>query len=460
MPQLVFLISLLLVGCTSSSDDITRILATPEENLKTDTKTTVQYHSVLYYPHQLGLRYPGIIVGVEKSPTKLIARDVDINVSGIEKIDKSERQIRSEIVDNKILYVSHIVEFGPDTDTKACTYYDLYRQDKSEPNEVLIEPCPGTEDIFTAYNSEELDLVYKRSWNAMDTLKETIDTRLRDDQSYTHVIVATMGWNTPQAEAIQNFNSILWNLHASKSDDVPFKPLFIGMTWPSNWESDYWKPIVGGASFGTKARDADELGLTWLGVLLHQTLQDVPDDVEVLMIGHSFGARSMSVAACIGPAIYENETNKVAYNEDLGTLISLQGAYEYKRILGREEDKGDIYLYPDSCPNSTFWSTTSKHDNALKSVIVFGNIYAGDYKAYKNLCEEHDDTPLVNCYVADSQSELSPVVTNGKHNNVNFVNADSIILKNAYKTGGGAHSDIYRKEHGKLIWNILENSSR
>lgn len=459
MHVLLFFLSLILIGCSKNSDVAERILISQEKKLKTDTHTTTQFHSVLYYPHQLGLRFPGIIVGVEKSPTSVVFNEADFNVKALDRVGKTKQQVKKELIDSKVLYVSHIVEFGERSTPKACSWYDLYRQHNDSALQLLIEPCAGSENAFTILNNpNDLNAVYKNSWTAMKSLKTVIDERLKNDKTYTHIIIATMGWNTSQAEAMQNFNSIVNNMYASKPNGRAFNPLFVGVTWPSSWESGMFGPVVTGASFGTKARDADELGLTWLGVILHQVLKDIPEDVEPLLIGHSFGARSMSVAACIGPAIAEKQDGNIVIKKNLGTLVSLQGAYEYKRLLGRDEDKGKIYLYPDSCANTTFWSTTSKYDKALKTVIAWGNIYAGDSKAYNKLCNNQNDN-LVNCYVVDSKSKLKETVTDGKNGNINFINADSIISKQSYNTSGGAHSDIYRIEHGRLIWNILDKSN-
>jgi len=48
----------------------------------------------------------------------------------------------------------------------------------------------------------------------------------------------------------------------------------------------------------------------------------------------------------------------------------------------------------------------------------------------------------------------SPVsVSDFKH--LVYINADELVYQNAYLSGGGAHSDIYRKEHGALIWRLI-----
>ncbi len=462
---IVALFSMVLLGCGSKPD---RVLFQEEKAVGTETNLTMKFHSVLYYPDELGLNYPGFIVGIENGIVDKVSKPEDVLIRDLTSIDRTKKQMTREIVDKKIMYASHIVEFkgseGKPLDN--CTHYDIYRQPKDSKPLPLIKACEGSDSAFVVKDKDEVEIrsTYAQSWQALDSLKRLIDEKLADTSNdYTHVFVVTMGWNTFQNEAIQNFNSILKNLHAAKPDNERFNPLFIGVTWPSRWQSVWADPVFVGASFGTKALDADELGFTWLGVLLHETLKDVPTNIKTVLIGHSFGARSMSVAACIGPAIYRDG---VVPNDDkvrLDVLINLQGAYEHKRITGSYVKdipgvKDDIYYYhyPDHCSGIEFWATTSQHDTALNTVHLWDNVYAGDSDAFAELCES-SDSKRVNCYVADNDSNIVDMGVHGELKNVNFINSDAVIFKNAFNTGGGAHSDIYRFEHGSLIWNMINH---
>lgn len=462
---IVALFSMVLLGCGSNPD---RVLIQEEKAVGTETNLTMKFHSVLYYPDELGLNYPGIIVGIENGIVDKVSKPEDVQIRELTSIGRTKKQMTKEIVDKKIVYVSHIVEFkgteGKPIDN--CTHYDIYRQPKNSKPLPLIKPCENSENAFVVKgkNEDGVRSTYAQSWRALDSLKTLIDEKLADaSNDYTHVFVVTMGWNTLQSEALQNFNSILKNLHAAKPKGERFNPLFIGVTWPSSWESSWVDPIFKGTSFGTKARDADELGFTWLGVLLHETLKDVPTNIKTVLIGHSFGSRSMSVAACIGPAIYRSG---VAVNENkskLDVLINLQGAYEYKRITENyvknkpgEPHNSYYYYFPDHCNGIKFWATTSQYDEAVKTVHLWDNVYAGDSEAFAELCES-GDSKRVNCYVADSDSKIVDMGTQGELKNINFINSDAVIFKNAFNTGGRAHSDIYRLEHGSLIWNMINH---
>lgn len=50
---------------------------------------------------------------------------------------------------------------------------------------------------------------YVRSWDALAFLKTRLREHLRPGHGYSHLVVASMGWNTDQVEAVRNFNSLM-----------------------------------------------------------------------------------------------------------------------------------------------------------------------------------------------------------------------------------------------------------
>ena len=162
--------------------------------------------------------------------------------------------------DGKVLFVSHILQVAKGA-APACAIYNAYAF-QSAPQ--LVAPCWG------ALAADQPSHAYQNSWDALDHLRAALDARLADPTGYSHVLVIAMGWNTGQEEAVRNFNSLT---NAALNAAAPgFKPLVIGVTWPSKWASAWLDPVFKLASFPNKAHDADELGGTWLGVLLHDTL--------------------------------------------------------------------------------------------------------------------------------------------------------------------------------------------
>lgn len=398
------------------------------------------FHSSLYYPRELSLRFDGYIIGIEKSPRNDISSPGDINVMAINDAGLSENDAKNKIVDSKVLYVSHIIKTeGERGGIDNCSIYNAYNQVEHPDIEQLTPPC-APEGLSQPISAKS---AFKNSWRALDQLESSLKNRVTKG-NYTDIVVLTMGWNTVQEEAILNFNSIVTNLKLSATKN--FNPLVVGVTWPSQWESEWFGPVYKFFSFPVKSADADELGLSWLGVLLHKTIPSIQSDLPVTVIGHSFGSRASSVAACIGPAIYrESPSIKLA---KIDNLINLQGAFLSSRLFG-VKDRG--MHYPQSCGHvKNVVLTSSVHDRAMNS--AFWGVYAGDERSYKNLCSHNAE---INCIVAKSDGNIEEPYVKKPASNITYVNADKLIFENAYLSGGGAHSDIYRREHGVLIHKLI-----
>lgn len=431
-----------LSGC-SSLPPAERLLEQQERELNTDGSTTMLFHSAVYYPSEISLAFPGFILGIEKSPVDIIAKNGAIHIKNIPGSGFTKEELKDEVVDKKILYVSHIIEsFGKSYGESNCAHYNAYYRNQISIPKPPIEFCNASE-IYEVRPEN----AYSDSWLAMSKLKELVKARL--DQ-HTHVVVVTMGWNTVQEEAVRNFNSIMRHLKAA-STNGEFNPLFIGVTWPSQWAAKWVEPIVRAVSFPWKAHDADEVGLTWLGVLLHDTLSDI--NKPVVVIGHSFGARATSVAACIGPAIIQEEADRSANDNSIEYLINLQGAFRTNRLLG-EHREGKLQ-YADNCNNvKNIYLTSSKYDTAMDTLFWRKDKYAGDDESYNRYCADGNNETRCGEVGPDGNVRIN----NQSNSNVTYIKADAIINKNSYLSGGDAHSDIYRAEHGVMLWNILSKN--
>lgn len=418
-----------------------RTLQPTEEILHTETDLLIRFHSVLYYPSEISLNFPGYIVGIEKSPTGSIHEDSDSEIitTSVPGTGESGEGFKRRLMDSKIMYVSHVVEnFGLQEGKDNCALYNAYFR-RGDPAPAPIEFCPNIPN-----QQVNLRHAFQNSWQALDTLKERINERLKSDPSYTHIMVVSMGWNTDQEEAIRNFNSIYKNIR--NSSDGAFRPLFIGVTWPSLWENSWMDPFYKLVSYPTKAADADEVGYSWLGVLLHQTLKDLEPQKPIIVVGHSFGARATSMATCVGPAITP-DGNFLPRNK-ISLLINLQGAYSINRFF---EDRGAEMLYPNYCRNANKVAlTSSQYDHAV--AIGIWAPFAGEARTFHKFCREQPH-PRFTCLQTDERGRLEADADDP--NPVIYINADKLIFQNAYKTGGGAHSDIYRRETGALIWNLI-----
>lgn len=433
MRLLSLILTVLLAACSSPSE---HFLQRGETALDTDGSITVQYHSALYYPTEISLRYDGYIVGIEKSAKTRVAKAGDILVQQIVDAGLSKEAAAERLSDSKVMFVSHVIQnFAGVEALRNKAIYSAYQTE--------VEPIP--ECARGEVKSIEFGNSFRNSWSALERLKCHVESRLLRTK-YSHVIVLTMGWNTVQEEAVRNFNSILTNL--DRAYDKEFNPLVIGVTWPSQWNSPWIDPVYKILSFPTKANDADEVGLTWLGVLLHHAIPNTNTTPKVVAIGHSFGSRALSVAACVGPAITEAEsTTKRA---KIHTLINLQGAFQSRRLLGEEEDG---LRFPNRCNNvENFVLTASSKDSAVKSAFWgrFTGLYAGDIDSFSRTC---GSDPSIRCA---SASPDGTIARSRGDSTVTYIDASELITQGVYQTGGGAHSDIYRRPHGTFMKNVIE----
>ena len=433
--------------CSSCSSNNIRTLGQGENDLDTWEDTPIWFHSALYYPSEISLNFPGYIIGIEKSPKDVVSQDGDVNTVVIPNAgNKIGKHIARIGEDDKLLYISHILEnYGDQHSLKSCAHYNAYyREDNPQTHLRFCRPHEVQE-----INPKK---AYVGSWNALDLLKQDIHNKIEKEQNgpYTHIVVGMMGWNTDQEEAIRNFNSVAKNvrLAADKAGAKNFKPLFIGITWPSKWAADWITPIITLFSYGNKADDADEVGFGWLGVLLHDTLRGVPKNLPIVVLGHSFGARVSSMGVCMGPAVVKKKGDSLLPRHTIPLLISLQGAYSMNRYYENQGREG--IFYPESCKHAKHVVlTASIHDEAMdnKSFVPF----VGNETTYQDYCDKKKESEF-DCVTVSSGGVVT-LPNSQKHKT--YINADDLIKYNAYGSGGLAHSDIYRKEMGTMLWNVI-----
>ncbi len=431
----------------ASKPDVNRVLNEAEKELETKTDLLSSFHSAIYYPSEISLDFKGIIVGIEKSPVSLVTNDeFDIKTTNIPNTGETAEGFKKRLVDSKVMYISHIVQnHGNMYGEGNCALYNAYyRENKNIPSSINF--CDDKYKKSVLPNN-----AYKSSWNAIDILKEKVKLEIKNDK-YTHILLISMGWNTAQNEAIRNFNSIVKNIKKS-SNNKEFNPLFIGVTWPSLWESSWIDPIFKGISYPVKAADADEVGFSWLGGIIHDSLNFDENKLPIIVIGHSFGARTTSMATCVGPAITRND-NLIKRNK-IDLLISLQGAYSINRFF---PDNGiETIKYINTCSNANkIVLTSSKHDYAIDTGVWVPSV--GNDKTFNEYCVKKDGVYIdtnknINCAEVSEQFD---VTSNANSKRILYLNADSLIKYKSYLTGGGAHSDIYREEMGKFLSKIIK----
>ncbi|MBX8486858.1 alpha/beta hydrolase [Pseudomonas cichorii] len=445
---------IMLVGCMS---DATRTLDLAEKELGTDGSITMHYHSALYYPEKIALQDGGYLVGIEKGyPGKIFKEEERIQFKdhGTKNEEVIERQ--KTVQDNKIMFVSHVIhDQFPGAAAKNCTVYNAYYRGGSKSPPPPIRPCIDEVQPKPAEVKKVAEGAYISSWQALDALQDRLSRDIATSE-YTHILVVVMGWNTVQEEAVRNINSIVRGIkHAAKGSGGKnvFEPLVIGVTWPSQWNSVWLDPLYKLASFDTKARDADEVGLTWLGVLLEKTIPQANSlsgrHLPVIAIGHSFGARALNTAACLGPVISNGVVTEAYAKQTIDLVINYQGAFLIDHLLG--EASGIEFKMTERCPSVKSIALTSAERDTAVDTAIWGK-YAGNDTGFKKYCAK--PAAGINCVIANPEGgiDTGSVAVGG----VTYIDASDLIFYNAFYTGGGSHSDIYRDEHGVLSWSLIK----
>ena len=235
-----------------------------------------------------------------------------------------------------------------------------------------------------------------------------------------------------------------------------FKPLFIGVTWPSFFANRWFDPIWETLAYPPIADRADILGLTWLGVLMDEVVRPLNDRLDVTVIAHSFGSRAASMAICVGPALVRGD-EATSNRRDPGKIenfIGLAPAFSLSRFKVIDGLFYENIYYRDYCPMiERFVFTASRNDRAFAP--VFWSDSAGDHDNLEGYCQEEHPV-RVTCSTATSSGDIVGYDALAK---VNFIDTSELMRFTMPGTEGGGHSDIYRPEIGKLLWTLINRST-
>ena len=256
----------------------------------------------------------------------------------------------------KSMIISHVTNYFENSSTQNwdyCFLYNIYNTGKL---------CSQNTSQYTDINQS----YYDHSWDVIDSLKIEIEDRINEIQP-THIILYSTGWNTPQWESIKNYRDLANSLiKASKEDASPnFKPLFIGISWPSYVSTNF---LGGNVDLTVKAGDADEIGLIYGNLILNKIMLPMQKKhgVRTVLIGHSLGGRIVSTTVNASPLL-QSANNNVFEKADI--VIGLQAAYSVNRIVDKVGEKASIYRdFP--LFSKHIFMTSSQYDTANK---IFAN---------------------------------------------------------------------------------------
>ena len=283
------------------------------------------------------------------------------------------------------------------------------------------------------------------SFEALNDLETSLTQRLAVSD-YSHIILVSTGWNTVPSDSVENYNEIIASISAvATGESAEFKPLVIGLTWPSRWLGTRL------FSYSGKGNDADEIGVTWANYLMNKVIpQALIDsgkrDVKTVVIGHSFGARLLSTATISGDFV---ETGLADMSPDV--LFLMQSAFSARRFhdargAGHKQFLIDLESRVDQAA-----LTASSGDWLVRIALHVdgGRGHVSSGPAWKNICinRRADDKwkERFDCrYATQFLKESAP--------------ADSKILY--IKMDGDQeidHGGVWGDETAKLIWKLIKS---
>lgn len=335
-------------------------------------------------------------------------------------------------------YVSHIASFSADAG-EPCFLMNHYR-DQGRCARAPAQPAAGPP--------------VAQSWIALDLLRADLQARLARSRP-THLVVIVMGWNTHQRAGLDSFRRLREQLvsAAAEQEDAGFRPLFIGVTWPSTGS-----PLLPYSDYGIKAKDADEVGAVWLNVLLHRVVAPVRrgGTPRVVVIGHSFGARATSRAA------YSAALLRDVGAPEVDLLVGLQGAYSYRRFVAGPDDSGDgssegVEGAPYRDVNRFAGKvvlTASRHDSAV-TALGHGPFFVGAFESFERT-RLGDAASVFEHRIASADGRVQLGSTDPSR----VLRVDASAFIDQPDGASGAHSDIYRPGTGRFLYQMIQAFAR
>ena len=452
----------------------------------------------------LGLHFPGYLLGVEKTSRQTLgllggpfgacsdSDSEDIFRQAFLRVplrtgggfDDPTCLLKRRLDDRRRMFLSHVVAFralnaNATTRIGGAVLYDVYAR-----NDLLCtiqqaaatgQPPAWEKGAFFAGRAQGLA-------ELENALRADLLSAQQSGKPYSHVFVYVMGWNTGEAASIENFNALFGYLLDAAAVDASagshFRPLFIGLTWPSTWSfgTSAWDQFVRGVSFWNKKNDADELGTTWANYLVNEVLTRIKQEHErlrVVLVGHSFGARAVSRAlySCPWLATPGDCQNTV----DL--VVGLQSAFGRSRFRhglspAWQEAIAVHPMHHEGIPYTDYSQFAayrakqaylwSRYDSATSlSAMIGGNNEVERTRAPGNQdLFQHLDDPAA----GDDRSPLPPsseVISRVRQlaahdRRVLLIDGAGFVRYDTPYHGGDAHSDIYTRETGQLTWELVK----
>jgi len=441
LPAAILAGLLFVQGCSSNS-----YFSSEETALGTNRRAPSLSHIAAYFPGAISLISPGYLIGIEAARPYRITREGDLVVRQMrnngEKVDYLVNLVR----EGHLHFISEVFRYtGKPYGDGNCALYNLYRGQRGG----IIPFCEETKTMEVNVSTDSRR-AYTNSWTALDILRRRLETDIESGK-YTHLMVLMMGMDTKQEESIRNFNSIIWSIRQTAGNK--FRPLTIGISWPSYWDSRWFQPAWDLMSYPSRADEADRLGLSWVGVLFQEIIDPLSEKIQTVAISHSLGARAISMAACVGPAITRNVSVAPAGAKGrLDYFFGFAPAFSLSRFSKKSYLLEDIY-YRNSCAKiRKMIFTASDKDTASKA--NFWADLAGNHRYYTKFCQQRSEFSKA-CVKTNEKGLISQAYNSNVR--LLYIDTTDLMKYEIPLAQGGGHSDVFRPEVGRLVWDVMGN---
>lgn len=439
--------------CTGDSPSVQakkNVARVKDNNIATLIDTRAVFHDAALSPELYATQYPMYLLDIEKprdktaTPYKNTTPKLDINNLKISEDDIED--IGSVLDDPRPMVLTHALSTRrSNVIQKECFIYNVYKTEESAPwcqHKHIIK----VEESNTNWKQE--------GWEALNRLGDEIRETAQREKA-THIIILATGWNTEEYESYWDFSFWMKQLAEDFKGKGEFRPIFVGISWESEYSSSFFAKLPF-ASWSTKGNDADEIGFTWANYLLNDILKPVAFDsgTQLVAIGHSFGSRIVLGSHYVRDIIVRQPRQSDSLPL---TLIGLQAAFPTGRFSlteGWEHPYNANYKDP-----ATVVITTSTLDKAT-GTIGFGTGYIGGDGGIKELTENKQAYESFIALPVFATNETGQPATDPNKQKVSVYNATPFVNCELPGTESGAHSDVYDKEMGHFVGEIIRNSKK
>jgi hypothetical protein len=503
---------LLMAGCAKSPPPNSMA-----QKLDVASQTTERYHVLAERPFDMVLAHEGYVIALEKITVGLAngsgrprcaptARQhpYDALIHIYDEAESAENPARAahlhdRLDDRKLMVVTHVLAYEPGG-VGARFLYNIYDvaesalQTGQEPQQPghsgfvvdratdagTYSPLLGSDALVQPPGQTADSAFFQRGFDALCvTLREELRAKLLRaadaGQPYTHLILGSMGWDNDQLESVRRYSSTLSNVFEAARRDpgepMRFRPLLVGITWPSVWGwaswFDFGQLAYKLAGYGNKADDADEVGYTIFNYLLNGLALDLKADLEeraplrVVTFGHSFGGRVVS-RALFSDHLLRDELRGSGPRPPIDLFVGLQPAFSINRFIQRCADAQGHHCGEEGSPYAGYADqrarivlTTSVEDGAnplawylTRAEHVGGKRGLETARRYELKDGQIDGIFRILDYEdAGQQLANSETCARLRHgSDVIMVDASSFVFD---------HNDVLDLEAGELMWTAI-----